>query len=74
MPTRDYRNLEVGLKTNNNPMILPLAPNDFASAAFDLLTGGVGDAAKRHERVCQSIHASAGMQADTFGSVVSYGF
>ena len=52
-------------------MVLPLVSNDFASAAFNLLTGSVGDAAECHEHVCQSIHALAGVQADTFGNVVS---
>lgn len=52
-------------------MILLLASNDFASAAFDLLRGSVGDAAECHEHVYQSIHALAGVQAGGFCSVVS---
>jgi len=52
-------------------MILPLASNDFASAALDLRTGHAGDAAECHKQVCQSTPASAGVWANRFGSVVS---
>lgn len=66
MPTRNYRNLEIRLQTNNF-----YYSSDFASAILTCWQASVEDAADCYGHVYQSIHALAGMQAEGFDSVVS---